>query len=286
VPGGGCFAKLNCSVKVINELSLGQRTEWVDWAARISDGRFGTGPWFNNIKGVVQFMDDHQTEFGKDLAWFRLVDAGILQGVQDGLSISMNGIDPNPNNAGGQAWATFFNLGAGRQDAYRSTGVDSPLYKQATHAWGTAEQLSTDYGFSVATAAGLELHSHKLRDVLVNVGNWYRATLAGNAGVGPNIASYNCAIGVGASNPWAFSSCNSASDAQFDPRDSESITSGAKDLTGLWGRVRGWIGSDAQSSYSHTGPWADDVAIPPTPPPVDASLSCVPASICDTGILG
>ncbi len=83
-----------------------------------------------------------------DSSWFSIVDAGILEGIQNGLAALALGAD-GLLNPGSGLWYDFFDA--------RRDGADDATSRTL---WGRAEQASTDFGIDQAG----------LREVAIPVG--------------------------------------------------------------------------------------------------------------------
>ena len=109
--------------------------------------------WFNAIHGVLRFANGDKEL--RDNKWFKTVDAPILQSIQDGLSIQVNG---KVSSKGGSAkaaneWAAFF--------SYRTfvgstmAGDNSATIEHSKQLWGAAEIEGTSAGKALAASKGL-----------------------------------------------------------------------------------------------------------------------------------
>ena len=115
--------------------------------------------WFNNIAGIIEgFVQYGLAEPG---SWLSIVDAAILQGVQDGYARSAGLVAAPSVNPGAHFWRQFFDaLGSPTHDLER------------INLWGCAETAATNFGVEMATVRGLS--PNKYEWVFWQTGNIYR----------------------------------------------------------------------------------------------------------------
>lgn len=93
--------------------------------------------------GIIEgFVEYGLAESG---SWLSIVDAGILQGIQDGYTLSEGTATYSTNNPGSLLWRDFFDILESTEHG------DIERIKR----WGAAEQAATDYGIGVATSRNL-----------------------------------------------------------------------------------------------------------------------------------
>lgn len=142
----------------------------------------GAANWFNNIVGIIEgFVEYGLADPG---SWLSVVDAGILQGIQDGYTLSAGTATYSTNNPGSLLWKDFF-------DILESTEHDDI---ERINRWGAAEQAATDYGIGVATSRNLLPNGYEWAFLLT--GNIYRgAASAFDGGLGIPVSFLTAALG-------------------------------------------------------------------------------------------
>ena len=141
-----CATTLDCTTADIDAMSITDRLTFVrdmesGPAQRIAPG---FAQW-RNIEGVLEFFIDHG--WGASGTWVSDVDDGILTGAERGLAIALGMGTDTYGNPGAPKWAGFLTqLRAGQL-------TDRAAHD---HAWGDAEQTSTDWGTTVAAQLGHE----------------------------------------------------------------------------------------------------------------------------------
>ena len=143
---GETIAHLDCTLENFDSMSIADRLLWIQYFM----DQFHIGPWFKNIEGIIQgFVENGLAESG---SWLSIVDAAILQGIQDGFVVSdMEGAQGAVGNAtsenpGKATWKIFFD-----ELAKGPAGDDDALIEM----WGTAEAASTQHGEVIAGDLGL-----------------------------------------------------------------------------------------------------------------------------------
>ena len=143
---GETIAYLDCTLENFDAMSIADRLLWIQYFM----DQFHIGPWFNNIEGIIQgFVENGLADSG---SWLSIVDAAILQAIQDGFVVSdMEGAQGAVGNAtsenpGKATWKIFFD-----ELAKDPAGDDDALIEM----WGTAEAASTQHGEVIAGDLGL-----------------------------------------------------------------------------------------------------------------------------------
>jgi RHS repeat-associated protein len=165
-----CITTLNCTVQDFDSMTVAQRQQWAKQFQDTYGARGNFKGWFTNIDSVLQFAKEHSLiEPGKN--WFSDVDAGILQGIQDGYAESIR-TRTSSENPGAAKWAAFFEyrLQPGARDDV------------SRHLWGPAEQASTDYGQQVAARNDRQAPLKEFNN-FIGLGNVYRWSVASTADI-------------------------------------------------------------------------------------------------------
>lgn len=159
---GACtVVALDCAFDDFEGMTVLERRQWLsNFESEFGDD-YNFTSWFNAIDGILHFADD--LDLISDQSWFSIVDAGILEGIQNGLAIVRNRAT-GLLNPGSQLWARFFDG--------RLSGADDATSRTL---WGRAEQSATNFG----------LLQTDLRDIdaplggetFASVGNIYRGLL-------------------------------------------------------------------------------------------------------------
>jgi len=170
---GETIAYLDCTLENFDSMSIADRLLWIQYFMDLPE----VGLWFKNIEGIIQgFVENGLAESG---SWLSIVDAAILQGIQDGYAISIMGTERGvvgntaSVNPGRASWKAFFNELA---DYSPGQNANSLIDK-----WGTAEEDSTKHGEEIAASLGLA--SDPYETVFLRTGNFYRWA-AHNGGLG------------------------------------------------------------------------------------------------------
>lgn len=162
-----CLRALSCTFHHFEAMSTGQRRSWLA-GFQNGFGREGNFKnWFNAIDGILRFASDKKLI--RRGSWFSIVDAGILQGIQDGLAM-LRGKVSVYENPGAAKWRKFFQARADR----RSDTVSRSL-------WGAAEQAATNFGLARARAVGAR--APRGGSTFASVGNVYRGLLTHNRSI-------------------------------------------------------------------------------------------------------
>ncbi|HET9851993.1 MAG TPA: hypothetical protein VFP56_05745, partial [Candidatus Limnocylindrales bacterium] len=153
---------LQCSHDDFDAMTVDQRSAWVSGLT----AQYGTAGnfngWFNNILGILAFAKNH--DFMRRGSWESWVDAAILASITEGLGGQLRKA-PATTEAG-KAWQAFFKSRANRE-------ADS----ESKRLWGTAEQIGTDFGVYLAKSMADEIADPRLKTVLIEYGNAYRAAI-------------------------------------------------------------------------------------------------------------
>lgn len=143
----------------------------------------GAKNWFNNIVGIIEgFVEYGLAGSG---TWLSVVDAGILQGIQDGYTLSEGTATYSTNNPGSLLWKDFF-------DILNDRKYDNP---ERIRRWGLAEQASTNFGVEEAAQRGLSANGYE--QIFLQTGNVYRgAASAFEGGLGTPLGWLGAGLGV------------------------------------------------------------------------------------------
>lgn len=139
-----CARTLACTAADINEMTVPDRLAFVrDMETGPAQQILPGFDRWRNIEGVLELFTD--LGWSTPGSWASTVDGGILEGAERGLAIALGRSTDTFGNPGAPLWARYL------------TGLhDGALTGRAAHdhAWGEAEQTSTDYGQTVAAALG------------------------------------------------------------------------------------------------------------------------------------
>lgn len=142
----------------------------------------GAKNWFNNIVGIIEGFVEY--ELANPGSWLSIVDAAILQGIQDGYAQSAGLVADPGANPGGTLWRRFF-------DALGRQADDAELIA----LWGSAEMAATNYGVNVAAGRGLA--PNKYEWLFLQTGNLYRRAIASfEGGLGTSVNWIGTGLGV------------------------------------------------------------------------------------------
>lgn len=175
----GNIDRFDCSLDEFDAMPIAERERWM---RQFMDQVPGAANWFNNIVGIIEgFVEYGLADPG---SWLSVVDAGILQGIQDGYTLSEGTATYSTNNPGSLLWKDFF-------DILESTEHDDI---ERIKRWGAAEQAATDYGIGVATSRNLLPNGYEWAFLLT--GNIYRgAASAFDGGLGIPVSFLTAALG-------------------------------------------------------------------------------------------
>ncbi len=162
-----------CSLDDFDTLPIAQRLHWIQQFMRQVPHAHN---WFNNIAGIIEgFVNYRLAEPG---SWLSIVDAAILQGIQDGYARSADLVTVPSVNPGALIWCQFFDtLGRQIKDIDR------------INLWGRAEIAATDFGVDVAAARGLSPNKHER--VFWRTGNIYRRAVAAADNYRPEVPFFD-----------------------------------------------------------------------------------------------
>jgi len=135
----------NLSLKQFEQISERQRIRWLD---RFAD-YYQLEDWFEGIRGVL--MAGRATSFMDPGTWSSWVDAGILHGIQEGMSIYKGRIEES-RNPGAMRWGQFFAAFYRESD---SATIGRADVAQLKSLWAASETESTAFGRSLAEHRGL-----------------------------------------------------------------------------------------------------------------------------------
>ncbi|KAF3048382.1 hypothetical protein E8E12_011748 [Didymella heteroderae] len=99
------------------------------------------GNQFAAIEGVIQFFINNN--LGTPDSWASYVDAGIVEGIQNGGAGALGLHANNGSNPGTEPWTQFF------QTMESGGYADRDAHDEG---WSVAEQTATDYGKKIADA--------------------------------------------------------------------------------------------------------------------------------------
>jgi hypothetical protein len=140
--GSPCSAStvqgLSCLVGQFDLMTSDERRQWL---SKFQDKYAGT--WFNAILGVLQGTAD-MGAIRPRKNWFSLVDAYILEAIQDGERLHRGWRAITPRDPGNTGWQQFF-------EAWNQTQIND---SRKRFLWGSGEQPATDFGVRQANAAG------------------------------------------------------------------------------------------------------------------------------------
>jgi hypothetical protein len=131
----------DCTFDDFESLAIADRLRWIQ--QMMSQGMGGQlANWFNNIAGIIQSYQDF--DLADSGSWLSNVNAGILQGIQDGYAM-WSGTTNSSTNPGAEGWNAFF------------AAIDNSQTSDATRIrlWGVAEEASTNFGVGMATNKNL-----------------------------------------------------------------------------------------------------------------------------------
>jgi RHS repeat-associated protein len=134
----GEIIHFDCTFDDFESLSIAVRLRWIQ--QMMSQGMGGKlANWFNNIAGIIQSYQDF--DLAHSGSWLSNVNAGILQGIQDGYALWSGTAYYSSLNPGGEAWKVFFT----EQNKFEPNETD------LIRLWGVAEETSTNFGVGMAT---------------------------------------------------------------------------------------------------------------------------------------
>ncbi|KAJ4334384.1 hypothetical protein N0V87_006928 [Didymella glomerata] len=114
----------------------------LDYIKGMHSGFFGplnANNQFAAIEGVIQFFINNN--LGAPESWASYVDAGIVEGIQNGGATALGLRTDNGSNPGTEPWRRFFRTMEGGGYVNRDAHDEG---------WSVAEQTATDYGKTVA----------------------------------------------------------------------------------------------------------------------------------------
>jgi len=120
-----CRNDLSCSFTQIEAMTMATRLDYVRTMQSKFFNSLNAGNQFAAIEGVIQFFINNN--LGKPSSWASYVDAGIVEGIQNGGANTLGFHAHNGGNPGTEPWARFFQ--AMKSKAYNDRDVrDSALY--------------------------------------------------------------------------------------------------------------------------------------------------------------
>lgn len=132
-----CDLTTGCTLTQFQQMTAAQRLAWLNWFTTT----YGTDAtflgWFENIKAVLEFEDDEGLLDDPD-SFMSVVNASILEGIQDGYLMSAN-VMGRSSNAGAAHWKKFFDAMEEPANRRMSDGKLIDL-------WAAAEEVSTQVG--------------------------------------------------------------------------------------------------------------------------------------------
>lgn len=156
----GRIHRFDGSLDDFDALPIAQRLHWIQQLMKQVPNAQN---WFNNIVGIIEgFIEYRLAESG---SWLSIVDAAILQGIQDGYARSAGLMTAASANPGAPLWRAFFDaLGRPTKDGER------------LKLWGAAETAATNYGVAMAAARGVS--ANRFEWLFWQTGNVYRRAVA------------------------------------------------------------------------------------------------------------
>ncbi|KAH6637826.1 hypothetical protein C7974DRAFT_470670 [Boeremia exigua] len=136
-----CRNDLSCSFTQIESMTMTTRLDYVRTMQSDFFNSLNAGNQFAAIEGVIRFFINN--DLGKPNSWASYVDAGIVEGIQNGGAITLGLHASDGSNPGTKLWAQFFQ--AMRINGYSNRDAHD-------EGWSTAEQTATDYGKKIADA--------------------------------------------------------------------------------------------------------------------------------------
>jgi hypothetical protein len=100
-----CQKTLSCSFEQIASATMASRLAYVRYMESNFFGRLNAATQYRAIEGVITFFD--RNRLGPPESWISYVDAGIVQGIQNGGAIALGRSTATGGNPGSQKWATF-----------------------------------------------------------------------------------------------------------------------------------------------------------------------------------
>lgn len=159
---GACtVAALDCAFDDFEGMTVMERRQWLGSFERQFGALYNFTSWFDAIDGILRFADD--LDLITDGSWFSIVDAGILEGIQNGLAAVVFGAEGLVNPGSGR-WEEFFRG--------RLSNVDDATSRTL---WGRAEQSATNFGLRQADLR--DVNALPGGDTFASVGNLYRGLL-------------------------------------------------------------------------------------------------------------
>lgn len=114
-----CRNDLSCSFTQIEAMTMNTRLNYVRTMQSTFFNSLNAGNQFAAIEGVIQFFINKN--LGKPNSWASFVDAGIIEGIQNGGANTLGLHTNNGDNPGTKPWAQFFQTM--RSNSYRSRDV-------------------------------------------------------------------------------------------------------------------------------------------------------------------
>jgi hypothetical protein len=121
-PRDDCRSDLSCTFTQLAAMTMSTR---LDYIKSMQSGFFGplnANNQFAAIEGVIQFFINNN--LGAPESWASYVDAGIVEGIQNGGAIALGLRTDNGSNPGTEPWKRFFRTMEG--GGYVSRDVSAP----------------------------------------------------------------------------------------------------------------------------------------------------------------
>lgn len=101
-----CKTTLSCSFEAIASVTMSDRRTYVRTMQSYFFDTLNAGDQVRNVEGVITFFIDN--DLGAPESWISYVDAGIVQGIQNGGAIALGMSAGTGGNPGSLYWADFF----------------------------------------------------------------------------------------------------------------------------------------------------------------------------------
>lgn len=129
-PRDDCRTDLSCTFTQLATMTMSTRLDYVKTMQSSFFSHLNTANQFAAIEGVIQFFINNN--LGAPESWASYVDAGIVEGIQNGGANALGFRTDNGSNPGTEPWARFFQSMEGGGYADRDVSVWSLLYMDNT----------------------------------------------------------------------------------------------------------------------------------------------------------
>jgi hypothetical protein len=116
---------LSCTFAEIEAMSMTARLDYVKTMQSKFFGPLKAGNQFRAIEGVITFFI--QNNLGKPNTWASYVDAGIVEGIQNGGANTLGLHKKDGGNPGTKLWADFFQTMKGGEYVSRDVSATTLL---------------------------------------------------------------------------------------------------------------------------------------------------------------